>query len=165
MRKFVSVLGLALLLLTIWLLLNQSLALGQITTGVFLTLLILGLTVRSWPARISVHRVVCGLRLIGHVLVDIVRANFEVAGVILGHQTRRSHSSFVRIPLELRAPLGLAMLACIITATPGTVWAGLSADGVQLTIHVLELPDGQPGQEWTRIIKQRYEQPLKEIFE
>ncbi|MEO8838778.1 MAG: Na+/H+ antiporter subunit E, partial [Herbaspirillum sp.] len=142
MRKFISVLGVALLLLTIWLLLNQSLAPGQIATGALLTLLILALTVRSWPSHISLHRIACGLRLGSHVLVDIVQANFEVAGVILGRQARRSQSSFVQIPLELRAPLGLAMLACIITATPGTVWAGLSADGAQLTIHVLELTDG-----------------------
>ena len=59
-------------------------------------------------------------------------------------------------------PYGLAMLACIITATPGTIWAGLSADGRYLTIHVLDLQDEET---WIRTIKDRYERRLMEIFE
>jgi len=94
--------------------------------------------------------------------VDIVRSNFAVATVVLGPRERRSHSDFMQIPIELRDPHGLAMLACIITATPGTVWAGLSVDGATLTIHVLDLQDKEV---WIRTIKDRYEQPLKEIFE
>jgi multicomponent K+:H+ antiporter subunit E len=54
------------------------------------------------------------------------------------------------------------MLACIITATPGTVWAGLSPDGGSLTLHVLDLQDEVT---LIRIIKQRYERRLMEIFE
>jgi multicomponent K+:H+ antiporter subunit E len=68
----------------------------------------------------------------------------------------------MKIPLDLRDPYGLAALACIITATPGTVWAGLSPDGGTLTIHVLDLQDEEA---WVRIIKQRYERRLMEIFE
>jgi multicomponent K+:H+ antiporter subunit E len=66
------------------------------------------------------------------------------------------------IPIDMRDQYGLAMLACIITATPGTVWAGLSQDGRALTIHVLDLQDEET---WVRTIKQRYEWPLMEIFE
>jgi multicomponent K+:H+ antiporter subunit E len=66
------------------------------------------------------------------------------------------------IPIDMRDQYGLEMLACIITATPGTVWAGLSPDGRALTIHVLDLQDEET---WVRTIKQRYEQPLMEIFE
>ena len=68
----------------------------------------------------------------------------------------------MKIPLDLRDPYGLATLACIICATPGTVWAGLSPDGCSLTIHVLDLQDEEA---WVRTIKQRYERPLMEIFE
>ncbi|WP_211242685.1 Na+/H+ antiporter subunit E, partial [Halopseudomonas bauzanensis] len=34
----------------------------------------------------------------------------------------RLNSQFIRIPLDLRDPHGLAVLACIINSTPGTVW-------------------------------------------
>ena len=50
----------------------------------------------------------------------------------------------------------------IITSTPGTVWQSLSADGRELTIHVLDLVDEA---HWVRRIKHRYELPLRTIFE
>ena len=34
----------------------------------------------------------------------------------------RRVSGFMTIPLELRSPMGLAILALILTATPGTAW-------------------------------------------
>jgi multicomponent K+:H+ antiporter subunit E len=62
----------------------------------------------------------------------------------------------------MRDPYGLAALACIITATPGTVWVEYdSAQGTML-LHVLDLVDEE---EWVRIIKDRYERRLMEIFE
>ena len=57
---------------------------------------------------------------------------------------------------------GLEALACIITYTPGTVWARLSEGENLLTLHVLDLKDES---HWIRTIKQRYEHPLMEIFE
>ncbi len=50
----------------------------------------------------------------------------------------------------------------IVTATPGTVWAGLTAAEDELTLHVLDLED-EAG--LIRTIKQRYEEPLMRIFE
>ena len=69
---------------------------------------------------------------------------------------------FLQIPLEMRDPHGLAMLAVIITATPGTVWAGHDPADNVLTLHVLDLQDEAA---WLQTIKQRYERPLMEIFE
>ena len=83
--------------------------------------------------------------------------------IILGLVRDRSiHSGSMTIPLELRDPHGLAVLAMIITSTPGTVWQGLSDDRRELTIHVLDLVDET---QWVRKIKQRYELPLRSIFE
>ena len=47
----------------------------------------------------------------------------------------------MQIPLDLQDAHGLAVLACIVTSTPGTVWVGLSPDGATLTLHVLDLDD------------------------
>jgi multicomponent K+:H+ antiporter subunit E len=77
-------------------------------------------------------------------------------------RSREIRSGFLEIPLELRDPHGLAALSTIVTATPGTVWAGLSADGTCLTLHVLDLDDEQ---RWIAYIKQRFEAPLRRIFE
>lgn len=160
MRSIIS--RLTLFLLAIWLLLNDTLQSGQIVFGVLLAILVVLLTADGRPLQARPRRVLLALSLLAHVAVDIVRSNFAVAAVVFGSRARRSNSDFMQIPIELRDPHGLAMLACIITATPGTVWAGLSVDGATLTIHVLELQDKEV---WIRTIKDRYEQPLKEIFE
>jgi multicomponent K+:H+ antiporter subunit E len=96
------------------------------------------------------------------VLADVVRSNIHVARIVLGLTgSRRVNPSFLDIPLELRDPHGLAVLAVILTATPGTVWVALSPDGGWLRIHVLDLVDEQY---WVRHIKERYESRLLRIF-
>jgi multicomponent K+:H+ antiporter subunit E len=72
------------------------------------------------------------------------------------------HSGFLEIPLELRDPHGLVVLAVIVTSTPGTSWAGVSPGGRTLTLHVLDLKDEEG---WIRLIKERYERPLLRIFQ
>ena len=63
---------------------------------------------------------------------------------------------------ELRDPYGLAVLACIITSTPGTIWVNFNSAKGTLMIHVLDLIDENV---WIDTIKHRYERPLLEIFE
>jgi multicomponent K+:H+ antiporter subunit E len=149
-------------LVGVWLLLNDTLQPAQVVLGLLLTGLALFLTASGQPLRARPRRLLLILSLLAHVMADIVRSNIAVARVIFGSRARRTNSDFLQIPIELRDPHGLAMLACIITATPGTVWAGLSPDGATLTLHVLDLQDEES---WIRVIKDRYEQPLKEIFE
>ncbi|MBK7250901.1 MAG: Na+/H+ antiporter subunit E [Gammaproteobacteria bacterium] len=146
-----------------WLLLNQTLALGQIAFAALLALALARTTSALRPLRPRLRRMrtVPGLLLM--VLTDITRSSFNVARIVLGLVGNRPvHAGFLDIPLELRDPHGLAALATIITATPGTVWVGLAPDGHSLTLHVLDLRDGIG---WIHLIKTRYEQPLIRIFE
>jgi multicomponent K+:H+ antiporter subunit E len=148
-------------LLVLWLLLNQTLSLGHILLGGTIAL------VGGWalsalePPKARPRRLGALFRLAALVFADIVRSNIAVASIILGLQRRRWISGFVEIPLELRDPYGLAMLACIITSTPGTLWVDFSQASGTLTIHVLDLVDKT---EWVRTIKGRYERLLLEIF-
>jgi len=91
---------------------------------------------------------------------DIVLANIAVARLILG-PIGRLRPCFVRVPLELTHPQSIALLASVITMTPGTVSADLTADRKTLLVHALDCPDPHA---LVARIKQRYEQPLKEIF-
>lgn len=100
-------------------------------------------------------------RLAGVVLADIVRSNFTVARIVLS-SPRNRHSGFLAVPVELRNPYALAILAIIITATPGTLWVQHDARNNQILIHVLDLIDDD---EWIALIKNRYERLLMEIFE
>lgn len=149
-------------LVGVWLLLNDTLQPRHVVLGLLLAALVLFLTARGQPLRVRPRRLLLVLSLLVRVMADIVRSNIAVARVILGSRARGTNSDFVQIPMELRDPHGLAMLACIITATPGTVWSGLSPDGAILTLHVLDLQDEES---WIRLVKVRYEQALKEIFE
>jgi multicomponent K+:H+ antiporter subunit E len=54
------------------------------------------------------------------------------------------------------------VLACIITSTPGTSWAGYDSRSSVLTMHVLDIVTDEDS---IRSIKDRYERPLREIFE
>ena len=147
-------------LLALWLLLNQSLSPGHILLGGAVALF------GGWalsaldPPRARPRRLGLLFRLAVLVVADIVRSNVAVAGIILDFERRRS-PGFVEIPLELRDPYGLAMLACIITSTPGTLWVDFNEASGTLTIHVLDLVDKT---EWVRTIKSRYERLLLEIF-
>ena len=59
-------------------------------------------------------------RLAAIVMLDILRSNFAVASIVVQGRRRKRVSGFVAIPLDLRDRMGLAVLACIVTSTPGT---------------------------------------------
>lgn len=149
------------LLLAVWLLLQQSLAPGSILLGALLGIAlakVFGL-LRPPKARLR-HYPLLG-RLFVRVVLDIFRSNLAVARLVLRRDSR-THSGFVAIPLALTDRHGLAVLACIITSTPGTIWVSYDPDANILLIHVLDLVDEAS---WIDSIKQRYERPLLEIFQ
>jgi multicomponent K+:H+ antiporter subunit E len=162
MTRFLPFPRLSGFLLIMWLLLNQSLGAGHILLGSFLAIGGSWVLTALLPPEPRIRRPGAALRLAWLVLIDIVRSNIAVARIILHPGRRDQTSGFVNIPLDLRSRYGLAVLACIITATPGTLWVSFdSAKGI-LMIHVLDLVDETV---WIRTIKDRYEKLLMEIFE
>jgi len=152
---------LSVFLLGMWLLLNQSLAPGHILLGG-----IIGLAGGLATASLqlpggSVRRPLLLVRLAFVVLLDIIRSNIAVMRIILNPR-RKATSGFVDIQLDMRNHYALAILACIITSTPGTVWVHYDSATGRLMIHVLDLTDPE---DWVDIIKTRYERPLMEVFE
>jgi multicomponent K+:H+ antiporter subunit E len=154
---------LTLTLIIIWLLLNGTASPASILLGMILAVLLMLAASQFRPVRPRLRRLYLVVPLFFHVVIDVVRSNIGVARIVLGMVGRdQVRSGFLDVPLDLRDPHGLAILAAIITSTPGTAWADLSADGATLTLHVLDLKDEA---EWIRIIKHRYELPLRRIFE
>lgn len=150
-------------LLAMWLLLAVEISFAQVTFGLLLAVLLVLAIARLRPVRPRVRRPHLIVTLALTVVVDILRSNVAVARIVLGLvRDRQVHSGFLEIPLELRDPHALAVLSVIVTSTPGTSWAGLSPDGGTLRLHVLDLQDES---EWISLIKERYERPLREIFE
>lgn len=152
---------LAIALLGMWLLLNQSLAPGQIVLGGVVALFASLAMARLKPERLRIRSARPIPKLAAAVMVDIIRSNVAVAKIVLLPGSRKRVTGFVRLPLDLQDRSGLTVLACIITATPGTLWAQLDRNANELLVHVLDLLDEE---EWIRLIKRRYERPLIEIF-
>ena len=152
-----------LVLLAIWLILNESLAFGHALLGAALALVGVVVYSRLEPSRTRVRsRPLVVVRLLGLVLADIVRSNLAVARIALGLGVQSRTAGFLSIPLELRHPAGLAVMAWIVTATPGTSWVRYDRAQNTVLIHVLDLVDEAA---WMRLFKQRYETLLMEIFE
>lgn len=153
---------LSLALLAMWLLLQQSLAPAHLLIGALIALAgPLALRTLDLP-HARVRRPQAIARLFALVLDDVVRSNNAVARIILRPGHPRQTSGFVEIPLALRDPYGLTVLATIITATPGTLWAGYDPHRGVMTLHVLDLVDEAA---WVARVQNRYESVLKEIFE
>ncbi len=150
-------------LLALWLILNESFAAGHWLLGAAHALGGVAVYSRLQPAGNRVrNRPLAALQLLALVLADIVRSNVAVARIVLGLGADKRTAGFLSLPLELRHPGGLAVVACIITATPGTSWVRYDRAAGVVTIHVLDLVDEQA---WIHLFKQRYERRLLEIFE
>jgi multicomponent K+:H+ antiporter subunit E len=161
MKRWLPYPILSLLLLAMWLVLNRTLAPGHVLLGAALAL---GggriLAALQAPGRAR-RRAVAAAQIFWLALVDIVRSNLAVARIVLHGGGRKRTAGFLTLPLEVRDPSALAVLACIITATPGTSWARYDSARNALTIHVLDLVHEAA---WVRLFKDRYERRLLEIF-
>lgn len=152
---------LSLFLLPGWLLLVNDFSFGHWLLGAGLALALPLLCRHVLPPPLRIRRPGLLLRFAGLVLHDIVVANLQVARLVLG-PTRALQPAFVEVPLALRDDVPIALLASVITLTPGTVSADLSADRRCLLVHGLDVPDPQA---LVADIKARYEAPLLEVFE
>jgi multicomponent K+:H+ antiporter subunit E len=148
-------------LAVIWLLLVNSFAPGQIILGLLLGWAIPFFTLQFWPDKVTIHRPLTLLRYVAIVFFDILVANFVVARLVLGNPARL-RPGFIVIPLALKTDIPISLLASTISLTPGTVSAFLTRDRQRLIVHALDIEDAD---RLIRSIKNRYEKPLKEIFE
>jgi len=153
---------LSLALWVLWMVLGSSVDAGQALMGLVLGIAIPLLTRGLRPLPVRVRHPVAIARLALRVAADTIASNLDALRVFLAPGLRRHPAGFAHVPLELRDPNALAVLAVIVCLTPGTAWAELSSDHSMLLLHVLEL--GNEAQ-FVALVKERYERPLMEIFE
>lgn len=161
MRRWLPYPLLAASLFLMWLLLFQSVSPAQILLGAVVAFLAtVSMTALRRPSsHIASWRKLA--ELTAFVAVDVIRSNIAVARIVLSRTPHRN-SSFIRLQLQLRDQQGLAILALILTATPGTAWVQFNRSDGSLLIHVFDLVDEES---WIRLLKTRYERLLMEIFE
>lgn len=162
LRQIVPYPLLSLSLLIFWLLLQSSTGLGHILLGAVIALFAGKALDALQPERPRIrnpHRII---QLMALVAMDVLRSNLAVAWIAIQGHRREETSGFIVLPLQLRDRSALAILACIITATPGSAWLEYDAARGTVLIHVLDLVDES---EWIDTIKNRYERLLLEIFQ
>ena len=150
-----------LLLIAVWLLLVNRLALGSLVMAALLGTAIPLLTSAYWPAR---PRLKSPLRLGAYVLLvmwDIVLANIQVAAIVLFKPSDKIKSAWITVPLDLTSPEAITVFAGTISLTPGTVSADVSACGKYLLVHALYAP--HPVGEVAKATA-RYEARVLDIF-
>ncbi|GAP38688.1 Na+/H+ antiporter subunit E [Piscinibacter sakaiensis] len=153
---------LSLALLALWLVLDGSYGLGQWLLGLVLAVGVPLLTQSLRPTAVRIRRPGVALRLFLRVGVDVLEWNWRVLRGTLARGAAAPRGAFVTVPLDLRDPNGLAVLAAIMCVIPGTIWCELALDRSALLVHVFDLHDEAAE---IALIKARYERPLMEIFE
>lgn len=153
---------LTLLLVAVWQMLVNYISLGTLVFGLILGIIIPLVTAPYWPDRARLKNPAMIVEFMLVVLWDIVVANIVVARTILFTRNEDMRSTWITVPLDLKTPEAITVLAGTITMTPGTVSSDISADGRSLLIHCLDAPHPDTVRD---TIKQRYERRLKEIFE
>ncbi|MGR3460212.1 MAG: Na+/H+ antiporter subunit E [Roseovarius sp.] len=162
LRKILPHPFLTLLLIVVWQMLVNKVTVGNLVLGTILGLIIPLVTAPYWPNRPKLSSL---LRIVEYIFIalwDICVANVQVAYVILFKSNANTHPAWISIPLDLRSPEAITVLAGTITMTPGTVSSDVAADGRSLLVHCLDAPDPDAVRDG---IKARYETRLKEIFE
>ena len=150
-------------LLLMWLMLNQTLEPAHWLLGGVLGVLAPLLSRPLQPhGHARIRRPLALFRLLWMAAIEIVRSCFNVTQIILLRRSADVNSQFIRVPLDLKSPHGLALLSCLINSTPGTVWVEIVPDSHELLLHVFDLHDEAW---WVHTIKTRYEQPIIEVFE
>lgn len=161
MRRLLPYPVLFLVLFLVWMVLGEAITPGRAVLG------LVAAAAGTWLMRAlrldepSLRRPAAALRLAVAVSVDIVRSNIAVARII-GRPGREITSGFLAVPLRMRHPTALAILAGIVTATPGTIWVSYDPGDGTLVLHILDLIDERA---WLDVIQGRYERMLMAVFE
>lgn len=152
----------SLALLAIWILLNNSVSPAVLASGVLLAFQAPLIYAALERPRVAVRNLGSIFSLLGIVLFDITRSNLAVGAIILAGRRRERVSGFVQVPLNMTDQNGLAILAVMLTSTPGTLWVQYDSRRKIMLLHVLDLVEPEY---WVTLIKDRYERRLMEIFE
>jgi len=152
---------LTVLLVCVWIILQNEFSAGMAVFGLILAIIIPRVTAAFWPERPGGFHAGKMISYGIMVLWDIMVANVQVAWVVLTVPNSKLKPAWITVPLDLRQPEAITMLAGTITLTPGTVSADISESGHYLLVHLLHTDDPK-GERDT--IKTRYEARLKEIF-
>lgn len=160
-RRWLAHPWLSLVIGVCWLLLQGSITVANVLWAAVLGIGLPWLVHGFLGPGARVRRPGAAVRLALVVLWDIVRANVAVAALVLDPR-RAPRPAWVEVAHGLQAPQAVALLATIITTTPGTVSCVVDEERGVILVHALDAPDPQAVIDEILL---RYARPLKEILE
>lgn len=105
-------------------------------------------------------RIPAALGFLGFFLRELVRSSLRVAHDVVTPADRHA-PAIVCIPLDVRSDMEIALLANLVTLTPGTVALGLAQDRSTMLVHAMFAPDPEALREE---IKTGYERRVRELL-
>lgn len=161
MTRFIPHPFLSLSLIVLWMMLTRF-SLGYLILGTALSLVAGRAYSALHPVRPRVRRWAVVPRLLLTLFRDIVRSNIAVTRLLLTEGRNARRSAFIQVSLTITDESALAVLAIILTATPGTAWLEYGTETGILTLHIF---DASEADHYHDVIGNTYEPMLLEIFE
>lgn len=161
MRKLFPHPVLSVMVFLVWMAMVSQFAIGSLVFAALLGVIVPLIAAPYWKGARGIRHPVKFASFAGLVLYDIVMANIAVARIVLFMPKSQICPAWIAVPLRLRNPQAITMLASVITLTPGTLSCDLTDDNSALLVHCLHAPD--PGDVVAEILE-RYEAPIKELF-
>ena len=124
-----------------WALLTGQFTLENLVSGYVLGFVLLWMLRRAFSGTGYFLRVRKALSFFIAFLWELFRANLSVARTVLFEPRDRINPAFLAIPLEAETDAEIALLANLITLTPGTLSLDVSEDRRMLYIHTLDVED------------------------
>jgi len=144
----------------VWMALNDGFTIGDFLIGYVLGFLILHVHQAFWNERVQIVRPGAALRLLAVFLWEVVKANVQVARIVLDPRIPIT-PAFIALPLTLKDDFTITTLANMITLTPGTLSVDVADDRSALYVHCLSTDDVEAVREQ---ILRDFERPLNEAI-
>lgn len=108
------------------------------------------------------RKVPMALAFLGFFLWELLQANLRVALTVLSPDLKsRLRPAIIAVPLDLRSPAQITLLANLLTLTPGTLSVDVSNDHEVLFVHTLYMSSPEA---FRREVKEGFERRVKELF-
>ncbi|GAB2595439.1 Na+/H+ antiporter subunit E [Microlunatus antarcticus] len=134
-RRRPSLAAVVVLTLT-WVLLWDRISLFLVITGVLLSVLVFLVFPLPRIERDGHVRAIPLLRLVGQLLLDVVRSSVRVVGLAFSRRTPRS--AIIRVQLRSRSDLITTVTTELVSLVPGSIVLEVRRAGSTLYLHVLD---------------------------
>jgi len=124
-----------------WALLTGQFNLENLVSGFVIGFLLLWILRRAVGQTDYFPKVRNAIAFFASFLWQLVRSNLSVARTVLFEPLEKIDPAFLAIPLEAKTDAEIALLANLITLTPGTLSLDVSTDRSVLYIHTLDVED------------------------